>query len=99
MFRCDRCDSAHNTKLDNEGLLASAWDNERAEFVPPRLTMEDLMYFERPEADKDALESALDAMDDANFSMMYPTSIQRLIRNQDHMKIDLNRFVIEDSIF
>ena len=60
--------------------------------------MEDLMYFERPNADKESLESALDAMDDANFTMMYPT-IQRLIRNQENLQIDLKKFVIEDSIF
>ena len=79
---------AHNT---------AAWEEAPLGFAP-KLTMEDLMSFERPDADKYALESALDALDDANFTMMYPM-IRRLSKIQDNMQIDLNQFVIEDSIF
>ena len=59
--------------------------------------MEELMAYERPDADKDALESALGALDDANFNMMYPNL--RLRRPSDRPEINLNQFVIEDSIF
>ena len=57
------------------------------------------MSWERPDADKHALESALGALDDANFAMVYP-NIRRLSRDRDNMQIiNLNQFVIEDSIF
>ena len=69
--------------LEGHNTGASNWEEAPLGFTP-KLTREDLMSFERPDADKHALESALDALDDANFTMIYPM-IRRLSKIQDNM--------------
>ena len=64
----------------------------------PRITMQEYMAMEYPDAGKDALSSALGALDEANYCMegAIDVGFQRSARE---CAIDLNQYVIEDSIF
>ena len=64
----------------------------------PRITMQEYMAMEYPDAGKDSLSSALGALDDANYCMEEAVD-SGFKRSARECAIDLNQFVIEDSIF
>lgn len=89
-------DLSQSNRLDNTVDLD---EKEPIVGMAPRLTLQDLNNIQNPYADIMCLESALDGLDDANLSMISPEDRNRIETRQMKTQINLNVFVIENSIF